>query len=388
MAAQIPPPNPQELLPPLLACLPLSAFSSRPPPALPALLTPILRQRLHVLSSGPTSANSSWLPLLNWNRDEGAKLPDLVNDMNFEPHPVSGELEIEDVEEIQYRRLDEETLHTRLKLEQYGLLVTYLWCMGEGNNSAKTWLLSELKCLEANEDDTMWSSSMQEAENAVKQRSKQPTAKKNTGMGKKSDAEESDDDAYWAAYDSTPGRTPAKRSPAPGNLVNGGLFQRVSSSNELEYFNRYGSEVQPAMDPYDPAEDVAAKSTLNHHSHEFVNATTAEDDDETPDHTLLGNDSVFEELHIENPAELVISVPDTPHHPRPMSVSSGSSVEKLEEEAERTEHQAQAEVGIKQHISTDIKSLYRLSRSVGISREEFGRIVRTELELLQLMDLE
>lgn len=411
MATQISRPNPQELLPPLLACLPLSAFSSRPPPALPALLSPILRQRLHVLSSGPTSGptstDSSWLPLLNWNRDEGAKLPGLVNEMNFEPHPVSGELEIEDVEEIQYRRLDEETLHARLKLEQYRLLLTYIWCLDDAKSGSKTWLLSELKCLTDNEDDNAWSSSMQEAESAFKERSKKPLAKKNVSAEKKPEAEESDDDSYWAAYDSTPGRTPAKRSPPPGALTNGGLFQRISSSNELEYFNRYASEVQPAMDPYDPAEDVASEPSLNHHIRKYVKTTSTaatnknidnddnnvddnvdDDYDEVPHHTLSGNESTFEELNIENPAELVISVPDTPHHPRPMSASSESSVEKLEQQAERIEHQAQAEVGIKQHISTDIKSLYRLARSVGISREEFGRIVQTELELLPMMDME
>jgi hypothetical protein len=161
------------------------------------------------------------------------------------------------------------------------------------------------------------------------------------------------------------------------------------------------------MDPYDPAEDVASEPSLNHHIRKYVKTTSTaatnknidnddnnvddnvdDDYDEVPHHTLSGNESTFEELNIENPAELVISVPDTPHHPRPMSASSESSVEKLEQQAERIEHQAQAEVGIKQHISTDIKSLYRLARSVGISREEFGRIVQTELELLPMMDME
>jgi hypothetical protein len=45
-------------------------------------------------------------------------------------------------------------------------------------------------------------------------------------------------------------------------------------------------------------------------------------------------------------------------------------------------------VGIKQHISTDIKSLYRLAKSGGIERAEFERIVKTELDMLAMMDLE
>ena len=43
-------------------------------------------------------------------------------------------------------------------------------------------------------------------------------------------------------------------------------------------------------------------------------------------------------------------------------------------------------MGIKQHISTDIKSLYRLARSAGIDREEFERIVKTELDVIGFMD--
>jgi hypothetical protein len=382
MADQIPIPDPQELLPPLLACLPLSAFSSRPPPSLPPLLTPILRQRLHVLSSGSASEQSSWLPLLNWNRDEGAKLTTVLGEVSFEPHPVSGELEIEDPEEVQYRRLDSETLHARFKLEQFKLLATYLWCMADANNGGKYWRLSELKYLHGNENDESWSKTMEAAESSFKERVKKPSAPTTNGLtpngvaDKKTVTDEDDDDAYWAAYDRDPGRTPAKTYPAPSSLRQN-LFQRVSSSNELEYFNRYGSEVQPAMDPYDPSEDVAADSTLNHHSREFV--------DVSKEHNGNGMMESNGAIDVQHPAELVISVPDTPFHPRPLSSSSKSSVDKLEKQAE---HEAQAEIGIKQHISTDIKSLYRLARSAGISREEFDRIVHTELELLPLMDLE
>ena len=45
-----------------------------------------------------------------------------------------------------------------------------------------------------------------------------------------------------------------------------------------------------------------------------------------------------------------------------------------------------AQFGIKQHISTDIKSLFRLAKSAGMDRGEFERIVRTELEVLGLME--
>lgn len=75
--------------------------------------------------------------------------------------------------------------------------------------------------------------------------------------------------------------------------------------------------------------------------------------------------------------------------PRPSSSggSSGSeTVERLEKRAEMESSRGQSEVGVKQHISTSVKSLYRLAKVAGIDREEFERLVRTELDVLSLMD--
>jgi hypothetical protein len=60
-------------------------------------------------------------------------------------------------------------------------------------------------------------------------------------------------------------------------------------------------------------------------------------------------------------------------------------VEKLEREADRS---SQAELAIKQHISTDIKSLFRLARASGIDRQEFERIIQRELEVLPMLERE
>ena len=57
--------------------------------------------------------------------------------------------------------------------------------------------------------------------------------------------------------------------------------------------------------------------------------------------------------------------------------------ERLEREAES---HSQAELAIKQHISTDLKSLFRLARTAGIDREEFERIVKRELDVLPLLE--
>src|ERR1700722_5722616 len=103
MVMYIPPPAPRDLLPPLLACLPTAFASSRPPPALLPLLSPILRQRVQLLSC------ESWLPLLCWDAHAASKLPGIIENIQLEPPPVSGEVELRDVETIQYRRLDPET---------------------------------------------------------------------------------------------------------------------------------------------------------------------------------------------------------------------------------------------------------------------------------------
>jgi hypothetical protein len=46
----------------------------------------------------------------------------------------------------------------------------------------------------------------------------------------------------------------------------------------------------------------------------------------------------------------------------------------------------QAQRGIKMHISTDIKSLFRLAKSSGMDRAEFEEIIRRELDVLSLLE--
>lgn len=73
-------------------------------------------------------------------------------------------------------------------------------------------------------------------------------------------------------------------------------------------------------------------------------------------------------------------------HPRPASSASSAgshTVAKLEEAAESRQ---QAEFGVKQHVSRSIRSLFLLSRASGIDREEFERLVRTELDVLGMVE--
>ncbi|KAF1842676.1 uncharacterized protein K460DRAFT_407071 [Cucurbitaria berberidis CBS 394.84] len=391
----IPRPDSRELLPPLLACLAAASTSKDAPPGLLPLLSPILRQRIQLLSS------SDWLSLLCWDSDIGSRLPQVIEKIHVEPHPASGEIEVEEPDQILFRRSDPETLHSRLVLSEFGLLPTYLWCTG-GDGGSK-WLLAELRATEDADDGTAWFESIVEAnETGAQQKAGKsngiPTQQASLQPEPVKDDEE-DDDSYWAAYDRTPGQTPQqKRSPAP---MAAKRTQMGPTQSELDYFARYASEVQPALDAHDPDEELPGpgESTLNGNELNYTsepqpkplettNLGPNDNDSSMPraytnattnDNGLYGNDSPEHiEPMEENPSASL-------NHPRPSSSASINSVERLERQAESY---SQAELAIKQHISTDIKSLFRLARASGIDREEFERIIQRELEVLPMLEQE
>jgi len=313
-------------------------------------------------------------------------LPATVEGIQIEPHPVSGEVEIEDVNEIQYRRVDPETLHCRLHVEEFNLLPIYLWCMGDGQGGGSGWRLAELRTLEDKNDGSEWQGSVQDADRNVSHGQKSPSSNAANRGPREAKAEPDDDDDYWAAYDRTPGRTPAKRSPAPAANKSNSSVQ-LPTTSELAYFARYMAEVQPAMDPDDPSQQGigSGESTLNGNT--FTAGTR--EVHHNPNGITIGSSSGYEPQQpaFSGGSIRPVDAEDIILHPRPSSSSSSTSgsVDRLEREA--ASH-SQAEVGIKQHISTDIKSLYRLARSAGIDRVEFERIVKTELEVLSMMDVE
>lgn len=400
-----PDPNPRALLPPLLACLPLSFVSNRPPPALLPLLAPLLRQRVSYISSDAADS-SSWLLLLNWNEKRAAKLPKVVQNVQIEPHPVSGEVEFDEIKDIKYRRLDSETLETRLEIEEFGLIALYLFCLGDGKEGGEEagWRLSELRSLEDLEDGTEWFYSIDEADAAVTSsraaisqhlHATTGSSGNRSSSQEKEEADDDDDDDYWGQYDATPnGSTPtAKRSPAPQSRTGG--LQVGSISSEQEYFDRYGNEVQPAMDGHDPDEEgqlAPGESTLNGRNLtiEVHRSDGNEDQLVTPTQPVglgAGDYGIpnFDTVTGTNGQSHTTEEEKALHSPRPSSRRSTTSIERLEHKANGY---SQYDVGVKQHISTDIKSLYRLARSVGIARNEFERIVKTELECLSLMELD
>lgn len=314
--------------------------------------------------------------------------------MDLEPHPVSGEIEIGEVPPARWQKLDEETLLAGLEVKDCGLMGVYMWCEGDGEKEG--WRLHELRPLGG--DDVVkdkWFDSVSAATDAaaaaaaatgdVPQSNGTPAQLATVGSTQLANEDDDDDlnDDYWASYDRTPGRTPAqKRSPAPppSTLLNGaggGSARSGLSQSEVEYFARYGAEVQPAMDGHDPDEEALPPETSV-----------------TPSSTLAGAAPCLGLANLHPPAPMYPSsaaqVDAEQQHslsmPRPLSPASSSShgsVDKLEEQAAAM---SAAQRGIRQHIGTDLKSLYRLARSVGMERGEFERVVRTELELLGLME--
>lgn len=389
----IPRPDVRDLLPPLLACLSTASASKDVPPGLLPLLSPILRQRVQLLAS------DEWLSLLSWDKTVGERLPQVIEQLHVEPHPASGEIEVEEPDHIQYRRSDPETLHSRLVLGEYSLVPTYLWCTGgEGGNR---WLLAELRGTEDVEDGTEWFESLGEANEAGFRRKSlktnglpsQPAIHKPEPEPQVAQEEEEDDGSYWAAYDRTPGQTPQlKRSPAPQTT---GRTQIGPTQSELEYFARYANEVQPALDAHDPDEEMpeTGESTLNGNALDYTRGPQTEPlettnfgpngyDSSIPpvpsNGTINGNNGAYLG-YLEEDQSIALN------HPRPASSASTNSVERLERKAE---NYGQAELAIKQHISTDIKSLFRLAKASGIDREEFERIIQRELEVLPLLEQE
>ncbi|CDM30888.1 hypothetical protein CBS147339_389 [Penicillium roqueforti] len=374
MVELINPPETRELLPPLLACLPLAFVSPRAPPALLPLLSPILRQRVGVLSSLSTSSTESWLQLLCWEAGKAERLQRVIDGATFEPHPVSGEIELPDELPVTYKRIDDETLKAQVPLAEYSLTVVYLWCPTDEEGGGRGWRVAELLPREgAAEDDDKWASSIWEANVQAKDQLLTDilkAAEEEKSPENSMENDDDDDDDYWAQYDSTPGaKTPAppaaSSKPGPSHL------------SEQSYFSQYG-DVQPAMDNHDPTEEQpeVGPSSLNGDMlanllRRQVNGVNSDDEPRkngyAPDH--IPSDKAAQDLN----------------HPRPASASSGSSdaIAKLEHEAES---RSTCEVGVKQHIGTSIKSLFRLAKVTGMSRGEFQALVSMELELLDITD--
>ena len=375
MAPFIPPPDTGALLLPLLACLPTAFVSPRAPPALLPLLSPVLRQRVKLLSDTSNSSDSSWLPLLCWESADASELVSLVENASWEPHPVSGEIEFGDIDRIQYRRLDEETLQSIARLPDMGLTVTFLWCEGDQEGGGTGWRVSEVGSLENNVIgySQPWWNTMSEADEKLKNSFPQDSMRQNGLLPSDGvDCQEvnyDDEDDYWAQYDQTPSRTPAPNQSSGLHAAHHEPSNEKADS-DINYYAKY-AQIQPALDSDDPSigKDEIGQSSLNGNS--LILDRPSNVYHQLEDHS---SSSQFQDQKF--PSEDII-------HTRPSSSNSSSIVAQLESSAESQSH---AEVAIQHHLSTSMKSLYRLARSVGIENSEFQRLVRTELEILGMLD--
>ncbi|KAL3962073.1 hypothetical protein ACCO45_003596 [Purpureocillium lilacinum] len=377
MAATLPAPDLSSLLTPLLPALPAAAASTQPATKVLPLLSPILRQRVQLLASSPISSSAEpWLRLLCYDTSKAARLAELVRSPSLEPHPVSGEVEVDwDYDaETRFRRVDQETLQALVALTELGIAFRLVYCVNDQEGGGDGWKVGEFR------------------------EGKTATIQLNGGTSRTqyvADEDEDDDDDYWGRYDATPARTPAgdKRSPAPGAAGASSTSHHAgalsdpyrSASAEDEYFAQY-DQVQPAMDNHDPDEEAAAAHVMP--SLGMSNAVSGGN----------GNGSILAHPRPSEPAQRSGLLPSNPAdepesvaaaellHPRPDSSASSNgshTVARLEETAGKREA---SEFGVKQHVSRSIRSLYMLSRASGIDRDEFERIVKTELDVLGMME--
>ncbi|QSZ32656.1 hypothetical protein DSL72_002235 [Monilinia vaccinii-corymbosi] len=375
-------PSVEQLLAPLLASLPAASVSPHPPAALLPLLSPILRQRVQILSS---TSDEPWLPLLCYDTSKISKLEQAIANDRLEAHPVSGEVEVDWESEvgIQYRRLDQETLQALLILKDLSLSVRLIWCVGDELGGGDGWRIGEVGVYDPENQVGWGKEDIASAESAFTSGTPQTSTQTNGSLpndssGAEDRVEEDDDDDYWAQYDSTPARTPApKHSPAPQSMHSGSR----GVDDEDSYYAQY-ADVQPAMDSHDP--DEAAQNGT-------VETSLGQDDQitSTLQKSLQNHTPSYEanpwgsesSSGIINGGEYVKVV-----QPRPGSRTSSSGSETVAKLEKRAETQEQSEVAIKQHISTSVKSLYRLAKVAGIERQEFDRLIQTELNCLSLMD--
>lgn len=392
MARNITTPNFRDLLTPLLPALPAASLSSQPAPAVLPLLSPILRQRVQLFAA---TSSEPWLKYLTYDKDKEARLTEVARGDRLEPHPVSGEVEIDwDYDSrTEYKRLDEETIQALVILEDFDLLFRLVYCVNDEAGGGDGWRVGEISVPDKASPFASFSGyrTIEEAEAAFQSSLSAPLSRTPIYSSHAAPVEEEDDDDdYWARYDATPARTPAaQRSPAPASgqpTRSTQVLPDASAQEDDDYYAQYDN-VQPAMDNHDPdeaqvVEQYTAPPPLGlQYPTDTTKAPDAGSDEGNETNgawTLAPSPSARSQEEEERTAALA--------HPRPESSASSNgsnTVLKLEEQAGRQE---QSEFGVKQHVSRSIRSLFLLSRSAGIDRDEFERMVKTELDVLGMVE--
>ncbi|KAL6800292.1 hypothetical protein J3E68DRAFT_397879 [Trichoderma sp. SZMC 28012] len=410
MSGTVTSPDLANLLAPILPALPAAAISTEPAVGILPLLSPILRQRVNLFSSPSTEP---WIKLLCYDTTKAAKLAELVQNGSLEPHPVSGEVEVDWSYDAQsrFRRLDQETLQALIVLTEIGLAFQLVYCVNDAAGGGDGWRVGEITLADKASPFSQFGGVPTVAEAEAKfQEAKitSPTVTYNNGSTTSSEdlMDDEDDDGYWDRYDATPARTPANnRSPAPrtgasaattsASAAHLGAYNAsaVMEDDDDDYYAQY-DDVQPAMDNHDPDEEAqlrafvqpplglgrannAADSFIVTDPNETRRSWSFDDADKASNSGSINNQAKSD---LPSAQELALL------HPRPESSASSNgshTVARLEASAGKQE---QNEFGVKQHVSRSIRSLFLLARSSGIEREEFERLVREEMDVLSMIE--
>ncbi len=159
-----------------------------------------------------------------------------------------------------------------------------------------------------------------------------------------------------------------------------------ATPHEDDYYAQYDS-VQPAMDNHDPDEEVERRETtpplgLSRPSNS-ADADPSEVNETSGAWTLAepppDSPSLRSNADREQRTDLI--------HPRPESPARLERfINPWRNSKRRPGSTSETEFGVKQHISRSMGSLFLLSRTAGIDRDEFERMVRTELDVLAMVE--
>ena len=309
---------------------------------------------------------------------------EIVSDGNvFELHPVSGEMDYGQLEPTTYQRLDEETLQAKVVIADLGLAIIYVCCEGDGPNGESGWRVSEVWPVKEQSLNKRgeWYSSIAEADDRAKRKAMVEAIKQGEENSIRQEiplrpkdaknAKDEGDDDYWALYDATPGPRSARPKPSPFTPATAG--SRGGITSEAEYFERY-SAFQSDVDSGGssrsderPPSGGSSRPTIS----QRPRLQTFRSKQQSQPRVLQ---DVPEDGHIDTDEMKLPAgtpVPDTATRGRFEDPSASLAV---------------AEMAIKQHVSTSVKSLFRLCRNAGMETEEFNQLIRLELETLSLIE--
>ncbi|KAF3911062.1 hypothetical protein AA313_de0204268 [Arthrobotrys entomopaga] len=404
MVLSIPPPTLTGLLPPFLSHIPASFASPHPPPSLPPLLTPLLRSRLTHLST----TSSNWVTLLTWssNPSDGENLHSHLSTQDYyflhqPPSPATYTLR-------GFRRLDAETLQCLILIQELEIVILYQFVaddiVDEEGSRGDGWKVHDVRI---SDDEECFTSSgisafvggIEEAEESYRSRSfssRYDYDSTAVAGGRKEEEVDDDEDDYWGRYDDEDTESSAgdqyEQPPqqneqqqhrgsfshmhqSPVQLAASMLARRVlhpeeqeEDKEEEEYYARYAN-VEAVLDK--PAGEIDRRDSISttHTNHS------------------IGQERVLGDL---NTPSTIITIPSAKISPTVVNNTAAKNVRLGEKVVGELESAAQVhtqnEVAIQQHVSTTVKSLYRLWKAGGMEAEEFGRFLEREVEVLKVVE--